>query len=238
MVQQSPQVIILLPSRNEEKGLGEVIDRIPNEQILKLGYDPRIVVVDGDSDDSTCEIAIRKGVELIHQTGIMGKGGGFKQATEAIFNQGTGENDLLIMLDADATYRPEDITRFIEELDNYDVVWGSRLRGKMEKGAMSSINRLGNILLSLSASVLNFKRTTDLCTGYWGFRAPVLGDMNLTARGFSLEAELFGATCKAGHSTKEIAIAYAHREGQSNLRWYIDGPKIFYMIIRKRLSRI
>jgi len=102
---------------------------------------------------------------------------------------------------------------------------------------MSRINKLGNVLLSLSASIVNFKRTTDLCTGYWGFRVPVLESMTLVAKGFSLEAELFGAVCKGKHSTKEIVINYDHREGQSNLKWYIDGPKIFYMIIRKKVSR-
>lgn len=237
MDQKKPSLIILLPSKNEEGGLGEVIDRIPNDEILKLGYVPEVVVVDGNSTDSTCEIAIRKGAVLIHQTGIMGKGGGFKQAMESILLKENIEKDLLIMLDADATYHPEDIPRFIEKLASYEVVWGSRLRGEIQHGAMSKINRLGNVLLSLAASILNFKRTTDLCTGYWGFRVPVLESMTLVAKGFSLEAELFGAVCKGNHSTKEIAINYDHREGQSNLKWYIDGPKIFYMIIRKRISR-
>jgi len=202
-----------------------------------MGYEIEIIVVDGDSNDSTCEIAIEKGAELIHQGEPMGKGGGFKQAIKHISQKSLGETDLLIMLDADATYHPEDIPRLIDELENHEVVWGSRLRGRIQKGAMSRVNRIGNIILSITASLVNFKRTTDLCTGYWGFRIGAIEEISLTATGFSLEAELFGAVCKGGYSTKEIVIDYDHREGQSNLKWYLDGPKIFSMIIKKRLSR-
>ena len=57
------------------------------------------------------------------------------------------DDDLLVMLDADATYDPKDIPAFVEELTDYEVVWGSRLRGKIENGAMSTTNRIGNMIL-------------------------------------------------------------------------------------------
>ena len=50
------------------------------------------------------------------------------------------------------------------------------------------MNRIGNILLSLTASLVNFKRTADLCAGYWGFRIGTIEEMSLTATDFSLEA--------------------------------------------------
>ena len=59
------EMIILLPAKNEEEGIGEVIDRIPDEEIRKRGFEPRVVVVDGSSTDSTREIAREKGAELI-----------------------------------------------------------------------------------------------------------------------------------------------------------------------------
>ena len=107
----------------------------------------------------------------------------------------------------------------------------------MERGAMTRTNRMGNIFLSLMASIVYFKRTTDLCTGFWGFRLNSLRGITLTAVGFNLEADLFSAVCKKKLKTKEIAIDYDHREGQSNLKWYIDGPRIFFMILKKRITR-
>ena len=231
------QIIVLLPTRNEEEGLAEVIGRIPQKEISSRGFETKILVVDGKSEDSTCQIALEQGAELIQQRGPLGKGIGFKEAIEHIFQDKIGEGDLLVMLDADATYHPEDIPRFIDALEHNEVVWGSRMRGNVESGAMTRVNRLGNNLLSLVASLVNLKKTTDLCTGYWGFRLTILNKITLTARGFSLEADLFGSVCKGGYRTEELVIDYDHREGQSNLKWYKDGPRIFLMIIGKRLRK-
>lgn len=229
------ELIILLPTRNEERGLGEVIDRVPTTVIQSRGYGSRIVVVDGYSSDSTCEIAESKGAELIRQSGSIGKGNGVRQALDALLDEKPAPSkDLLIMLDADATYYPEDIPRFIQHLEDNDVVWGSRLNGEIEELAMSRINKLGNRLLSLAASILFLKRTTDLCTGYWGFRIDALRKMKLTAAGFNLEADLFSSVVKGKMRVKEIPIKYAHREGHSTLKWYRDGPRIFLMTFKKR----
>ena len=232
-----PELVILLPTRDEEIGVSEVIDRIPTERIEEMGYSPRVVVVDGHSSDSTCEVAKGLGAEVIEQNGSIGKGNGVREALEVIYSTEHEEDDLLIMLDADATYSPEDLPRFIEELQNNDVVWGSRLRGKIEKNAMSSTNKIGNKVLSLVASIVFLRKTTDLCTGYWGFKSRVIKKLGLTARGFALEADLFGSVVKSKFRTKEIPIDYAHREGESTLKWYLDGPRILTMTFKKRLFR-
>ena len=231
-----PEIVVLLPSRNEEEGIGEVIERIPFSEISSLGFSTRVVVVDGNSSDSTCEIAESKGAEIIHQKDSIGKGNGVREALGVIYESHDSEEDLLVMMDADATYHPEDLLRFIKELQAADVVWGSRIRGSIERGAMSLTNKLGNIILSLAASTLFMKRTTDLCTGYWGFRSGSIKGLALTAEGFNLEADLFGSVVKSGLVTKEIPINYANREGQSSLKWYIDGPRILLMTIKVRLG--
>ena len=230
------EIVILLPTRNEEEGLGEVIDRIPFSAIEKMGFKTRVVVVDGSSTDSTCEIAIEKNAQLIRQKSGRGKGLGFREALKVIFDSENLNQDLLVMLDADATYSPEDIPRFIEELRKCDVVWGSRLRGEIEENAMSFTNKTGNRILSFWASLVFMKKTTDLCTGYWGFRSSKLEGLALSAKGFTLEAELFALAIKNGLVTKEIPIDYAHRSGESSLKWYIDGPRIFFATLKKRFE--
>jgi len=231
-----PELIVLLPARNEEKGIVEVIDRLPIGAIEELGYEVRVIVVDGNSTDSTGEVSLSKGAELINQSGEPGKGNGVREALDLIFSSRRDlSHDLLIMLDADATYRPEYIPEFISLLGEYEVVWGSRLRGRIEKNAMSATNRFGNWFLSLVASILFFKRTTDLCTGYWGFRLSSLKKLELSADGFNLEADLFGSVSKSKMSTKEIPVDYDHRQGDSNLVWYKDGPRILLMTMKKRV---
>ena len=230
------EIVILLPTKNEEDGLGEVIDRIPTSEIVEKGYSPRVIVVDGNSTDSTCSIAKERGVELIHQKSSPGKGWGFREAIQVIYNGREPNGDLLVMLDADATYSPEEIPEFIEQLQKVDIVWGSRLRGDIEEGAMSTTNKFGNRVLSKWASLVFLKRTTDLCTGFWGFRTEILRNLSISAKGFTLEAELFALSVRNHLSTSEIPIDYASREGESSLKWYIDGPRIFLATFRKRFE--
>ena len=231
------EAVILLPARNEEEGIGEVIERIPTDEIGKLGFTARVVVVDGHSSDSTVEISESKGAEIIRQNGSVGKGNGVREAISEIYENHSAQGDVFIMLDADATYRPEDIPRFINELESSDVVWGTRIRGNIERGAMSSVNKFGNRVLSFVASVVNGTRTTDLCTGFWGFRSQAIKGLALTANGFNLEAELFGSVAKMGLKSVEIPINYDSREGSSTLKWYVDGPRILLMIIKKRFGK-
>ena len=231
------ELVILLPTRNEEKGIGEVIGRVPLEEIENLGFSTRIVVVDGHSSDKTVEIAKSMGAETIRQNGSVGKGNGVREAIEKIYSNHDGEDDIFIMLDADATYRPEEIPRFIIELKENDVVWGSRISGTIEKGAMSSVNKMGNRILSRAASLFFGTRTTDLCTGFWGFKTNTIKNLALTAEGFNLEADLFGSVVKSGQRLVEIPINYDSREGDSTLTWYKDGPRILLMIIKKRYSK-
>ena len=98
---------------------------------------------------------------------------------------------------------------------------------KIESGAMSATNKLGNRILSLSATLLFFKKTTDLCTGFWGFRSKTLEGLHLTAEGFSLEADLFCSVAKKGVKTLEIPIDYTNREGVQISSGTLTGPKFF-----------
>ena len=231
------ELIVLLPTRNEEVGIGEVISRLPIKSIQSRGYNPRVVVIDGNSIDSTCDIASSMGAEILHQTHSLGKGKGVREALDVLFKEQRKSNDdILVMLDADATYEPEDIPMFIDNLRSHDVIWGSRLRGKIEKGAMSTASRVGNYILSFIASMLFFSKTSDLCTGYWGFRMTALKKLTLSARGFTLEADIFCSTVKSNLRTKEFPVNYKHREGASTLKWYIDGPRIFLMLVRRRFN--
>ena len=231
------EAVILLPARNEEEGIGEVIERIPKKEIGKLGFSTRVVVVDGHSSDKTVEISKSKGAEIIKQNGSIGKGNGVREAISQLYDNHSENNDLFIMLDADATYRPEDIPKFIHELESCDVVWGTRIKGTMEKGAMSSVNKFGNRVLSFVASIVNRSKTTDLCTGFWGFKSQAIKGLALTADGFNLEADLFGSVSRSELKSIEIPINYDSREGSSTLKWYVDGPRILMMIMKNRFAK-
>ena len=70
-------LLILLPTLNEEGGLSKIATRIPIENLREHGWNPSILVVDGDSKDKTKQIAIENKFKL-NQQASKGQGAAMK----------------------------------------------------------------------------------------------------------------------------------------------------------------
>lgn len=224
-----PEVSFVLPALNEGRGVGNVIDRIPVSDLVQKGYDVNVWLVDGHSTDQTVAVARDRGARILTQDG-RGKGRGMSQAFGLI------KSDYVIMLDADNTYDPRDALAMMPLLeDGHDVVMGSRIRGSPSDEAMTLKHLLGNKLLSGFASVLYGKRTSDLCTGFWGFKGRVLRNLPIDAKGFELEAQLFSRCARYGFVIGEVPISYGCRAGdETKLRSFSSGMNILYALFRER----
>jgi dolichol-phosphate mannosyltransferase len=222
-------VCVIFPALNEEESIGKVIDEVPVAEMEKEGDRVQIVVVDNDSTDKTGEIAQSKGA-LVLMEDERGKGKAVRKAFASV------SADFVFMLDSDYTYPATYIPQMLELLKNdYDVVLGSRLKGKMEKGAMRSLNLIGNHLLAFTANALYGTRISDLCTGCWGFRGEVIRTLRLDAIGFDLEANMFIEIAKQGYRIGEVPILYRKRKTPSKLNAFRAGYRIGRMLINKKL---
>ena len=242
--QPSPRghVVIFLPALNEERAIGHVLQRIPKAQLEAAGYTVSVWVVDGNSTDRTLEVIRKSGASVFVQTG-RGKGNGMRQAFDHLLRSrdradgGSREPEFYFMLDADGTYPPEMVPVFLEALaSGQDVVLGSRFLGKMAEGAMTTLNRVGNRVLSALARLLFGVSVTDVCTGMWAFNADTLRELSLEARGFDLEADLFGSAALKEARITELPIDYAARIGPPKLIPLRTGLKIALRLFKRRLN--
>lgn len=231
-------VTVILPALNEEAAVGSVIDRVPARSLQRKGYQVSVWVVDGRSTDATLEIARQRGAEVYVQTG-QGKGNGVRQALDHLMGRPRmkGEDRLYIMLDSDGSYPPEQIGRLLDALDSgADVVLGSRFRGHIDEGAITPLNRVGNRLLSVLASLLYRVPVSDVCTGMWGFREGCLSEFQLGAHGFDLEADLFAAACAASARIAEVPVDYQPRIGTPKLVPLRTGFQIALRLLSRRIN--
>jgi dolichol-phosphate mannosyltransferase len=144
--------------------------------------------------------------------------------------------DYVFMLDADYTYPATYIPEMLKLLQKYPAVIGSRLKGKREDGSMRRFNTIGNYLLTWLANILYLTWISDLCTGYWGFRGEVIGNIRLTSDGFQLEAELLTQLRKKGYKIGEVPVCYRCREGKAKLSGLKDGLQIARFLIVRRFQ--
>lgn len=214
---------ILLPTYNEEESIEGMIKRI-----RKVSRKYEIFVADSESRDRTVEKAKKLGARIIS---VKGRGKG--KAVAVAF--GRIDADFLIMMDADGTYPAEEIPEFLEKLNGCDVVIGSRFAGKIEEGAMKTINKIGNRGLTFLAGLLYERRISDLCTGMWGFRREAYKNVEIRAPHFELEADLFSEAVKKNMRICEVPIVYKKRGGATKLG-LCDGARIAWWLVKKRFG--
>jgi len=154
---------VLIPARNESGNIENAILRLP-----KFGKHVEIIFVEGNSTDDTWEKIqeMQAKYKDSHDIKIMQqKGKGKGDAVRAGYDIATG--DILMILDADLTVRPEDLPKFYYALSvgKGDFINGSRLVYPMEEKAMRFLNHLGNKFFSIVFSWLLEQDLKDTLCG-------------------------------------------------------------------------
>jgi len=221
------RVVVVIPTLNEEKAIGEVIDGLKDSL---RAYDYQVLVVDGHSKDRTVESASGRGATVIYQDNT---GYGDALLTGFRHSKGRLSADAIAMLDGDGTYDPRDLPRILQPLleGKADFVIGNRLE-RLEKGTMTFTNRVGNRLLSwVTSGILKIKAGDTQC-GFRAFRSELVDAMDLKAGGMPFATEMLVEAKQAGAKIVEVPVVYHRRVGETKLHPLRDGLKIFGIFLR------
>ncbi|MEP7320812.1 MAG: glycosyltransferase [Saprospiraceae bacterium] len=224
---------VIVAARNEEGHIDELFERIP-----LMGKNMEIIFAEGHSTDNTyaaIEKAIKnhpeKNCRLIKQPG-KGKG----DAVRAGFEVANG--DILMILDADMTVIPEDLTMFYNAITKGkgEFINGVRLVYPMEDKAMRFFNMIGNKFFAAAFTWLLGQPIRDTLCGtkviwrkdyerlignraYFGNFDP-FGDFDL----------LFGAA-KLNLKITEMPVRYhSRRYGETNISRWSHGFLLLKMV--------
>lgn len=215
-------VSIVIPTINEEKSIGSVIDEIPVKA--------EIIIVDSNSKDKTVEIAESKGAKIINEPRL-----GYGRAYKTGFENATG--DVIVTLDGDLTYPASKIKDFVDMLENekLDFITCDRLTN-LSKDVMSLKHRFGNWVLSATANILFGVKIRDSQSGMWVFRKNILNKLNLTSDEMAFSEEIKIEAGKKGFRCREIPIEYRIRKGEAKLMSWKHGIGNLLFLFRKRFK--
>ena len=88
--------------------------------------------------------------------------------------------DVIVHIDADTQYKPEEIPSLIKEIENgYDLVLGSRFKGTIE--SMPFTKKFGNIAFSRVISNVTGTDISDAQTGFRAFTKEVAEKIKITS---------------------------------------------------------
>jgi glycosyltransferase involved in cell wall biosynthesis len=225
-LQRYPHISVVIPARNEGRNLRYVLPKLPS--IVS-----EVILVDGHSTDDTIAVAqqLLPSIRIIKQVG-KGKG----DALRAGFAACTG--DIIVMLDADGSADPKEIPCFVAALiAGRDFAKGSRFIRGGGSHDFTILRRLGNLCLNKLVNMLFLTGFSDLCYGYNAFWKHCLEYINVDCDGFEVETLINLRMHKANFKIVEVAsFEYSRIHGDSNLRAFRDGWRVFRTILKEWLT--
>ena len=223
-------VSVIIPSLNEERGIGTCIERV-QESFRVHGIDGEVIVSD-NSTDETPLIAEALGAKVVTPDRR-----GYGYAYRFTVNHSHGE--FIVMGDADGSYDFLDIPRFLRPLQDgsADLVVGNRFKGEIKTGAMPWSHRyIGNPLLSFLLRLLFKAEISDAQCGFRAIRRGVFDSLGLASVGMEFASEMVILSALKGLRIMELPITYYPRLGRSKLRSFSDGFRIIWLMLRYLFS--
>jgi len=189
------QVTVVVPTRNEEGMIGEIVDTV-------RPFADEVLVIDGHSTDKTREIAAAHGARVTLDGG-KGKGQALRQAlVEA-------KHEIVCFIDADGSHDPKDIPAMVAPIKagTHDLVIGSRGRGGSDElhGTFDQLLRyLGSQVFMLGINYRWNVRLTDSQNGFRAIRKDRGIELRMTSNLTTIEQEMLMKALKRGLRVTEI----------------------------------
>ena len=195
-------IALIIPVLDEEQTIGAVVNAVDRTLV------DQVLVVDNGSQDATVKVAREAGATVLHQP-RRGYGSACLTGIAA-----ASSADVLVFLDGDGSDDPREIPALLQTLHDTgaELVVGSRTRGRIEPGALSPVQELGNWL------------TCALVRWFWGAHYTDLGPFRALTRaglerlsmadpdfGWTIEMQVKAA--QRGLRVREIPVTYRVRRG-------------------------
>lgn len=229
----TPYLSVIIPMYNEQERIGITLQLI----IIFLktkSYSWEIILVDDGSTDRS--IAIAKKLlnnlpsKILRNDRNRGKGYSVKNG---MLN---ASGNFLLFSDADLSTPIEEIDGFLEKLQHYDIVIGSRAlrESKIEKRQSFCREMMGKIFNKI-ARLLTFRDINDSQCGFKCFRRQTARDLfsKQKLEGFSFDVEILYLAQKSKYRILEKPVRWHHVD-QSRVKLFSDSIKMFVDIIRIR----
>ena len=211
------RTLVVMPTYNEAQSLASTVEGLLAEVV---GVD--VLIVDDNSHDGTPKIAdslsmTHPRVSVLHRKLKQGLGPAYIDGFRYAFSNGY---QVVVEMDADGSHQASDLTSILGEMNNADLVIGSRWikEGSVQNWPVSRLflSRFGNLYARLMLGTHIF----DMTSGFRAYKAGFLEELissPVASQGYSFQVELAYRASKSG-VVKEVPIAFVERsEGRSKM---------------------
>ena len=205
------KILVFTATFNELDNIKELVI-----SIKKQSSNPDILVIDDNSPDGTSAEIKKlqnnfKNLFLIKRSGKLGLDSAHKEAYEFALKN---NYDFLITMDADLSHDPNELGNFIENLDEFPFVIGSRyISGGqcLMTGRRLIFSKYGNLIIKLFFQL----DCNEFTSSYRGFNLKKLNNFHLNlikTKGYSFFMGTVHEIFKQKFKVKEIPIIFNDRK--------------------------
>ncbi len=210
------KTVVVIPTYNEKDNIEKL-----SKDVLSQDPSIHVLIVDDNSPDGTGDIADRlayshERIHAIHRSGKLGLGSAYREGFKIALEMGA---DYIVEMDADFSHDPATLPRFLEKMQVFDLVIGSRyLNG------VSVVNwPIRRLILSYFASIytrfITGLRISDCTSGFKCFSRKVLESIDfnrIRSDGYSFQIEMNYRCMEMGYRIGEIPIIFIDRHAGSS----------------------
>jgi dolichol-phosphate mannosyltransferase len=216
------KLMVVMPTYNEAENLPTMVGELLALDLPGL----EILVVDDNSPDGTGQVAddladrYPEQVHVLHRSGKLGLGTAYLTGFRYALDHGS---DLIVQMDADFSHSPRYILRFLEVMDDYDVVVGSRYvaGGQLDERWGWWRQFLSWWANSVYTRLILGLRIKDATAGFKCWRRETLEGIGLDrirSNGYVFQVEMAYLTEKLGYRFLEVPIYFEDRRiGRSKM---------------------
>lgn len=207
-----PRIALIIPAYNEAPAIGEVLRAVPP------GVVDAVIVVDNASSDNTGAIAQAQGARVVRE-----ERPGYGNACRAGLLASEGY-DVVVYLDGDRSDDPRDLPRVLAPLleGRADLVLGSRLLGRLDRGALPAHQRFGNRVATVLIALLHGVRLSDIGS-FRAIRRERLLALNMGHPTYGWPVEMVVKAARQRYRIVEVPITYHARLGVSKVGGSVRG---------------
>jgi dolichol-phosphate mannosyltransferase len=224
------KILVIVPTYKELENI-----RIITSGIRTIVPGADILIADDNSPDGTGEVAddlaaTDQQIKVLHRTNKAGLGAAYLDAFSWAKKNGY---DVVVEMDADGSHRPVDLVKILEQLNNADVVLGSRwvAEGKVVNWPLQRkiLSQGGNIYTRLMLGI----PVKDATGGFRAYRMTALDQIDLSkvqSQGYCFQVDMAWRAVQAGLTVVEVPITFIERE--------IGESKMSGSIVKEALWRV
>jgi dolichol-phosphate mannosyltransferase len=211
------RTLVVMPTYNEAQSIASTVEGLLAKVV---GVD--VLIVDDNSLDGTPKIAdslsmTHPRVSVLHRPLKQGLGPAYIDGFRYALSNGY---QVVVEMDADGSHQASDLTTILGEMNNADLVIGSRWikEGSVQNWPVSRLflSRFGNLYARLILGTHIF----DMTSGFRAYKAGFLEELissPVASQGYSFQVELAYRASKSG-VVKEVPISFVERaEGRSKM---------------------